>query len=224
MDIKKITAWFSRGRLGGVIVAATMGMVLQTPPAMAQQFSGQFSGPSQILRFSAASGPAAVINMPVMAPSNFDPAAAENAAAGGAAMQSLGNAGSGANTSYLSGEAPEDAGMSGLTATNTSNPQQAPTLGPGNNVGFSPMTNGLMAPGSVNPTGIPLATGNGSGVPLTYGFNTSPLTQIYRMEGPQSLLDTVINTFGGGIITTGPVLPVTSTGSVNASTTMGNGY
>jgi hypothetical protein len=224
MDMKKIRVWFSRGSLAGLMVALGIINAVALPPAaLAQSFQGTFNGPSQTVNFGV-NGPQAVLNMPSMPVSNFDPngaamAAQEANSGGGAAMNSLGNAGSAANTSYKSGEAPEDANMSGLTATNTSNPKQNPTMGPGSNSGFSPMTNGLMAPGSVNPASIPLYDG------LGYGFNSSPQQQVYSMAtGTQALINGVINGLGGGIITTGPVLPVTSTGSVNLNTTMGNGY
>jgi hypothetical protein len=222
MDMNKIRVWFSRGSLVGLMAAlGIINAVVLPGAAQAQSFQGTFSGPSQTVNFSA-NGPQAVLNMPALPQSNFDPngaAMAAEAANGGAAMNSLGSAGSGANTSFKSGEAPEDAGMSGLSATNTSNPTQLPTKGPGTNVGFSPMTNGLMAPFSVNPASIPLYDGMG------YGFNASPQTQVYSMATrTQALINGVINGLGGGVITTGPVLPVTSTGSVNLNTTMGNGY
>jgi hypothetical protein len=211
MDMKKITVWFSRDLLGGLIVAAAVGFVLPASPALADGFgaTASFTGPSAV--FSA--GPNGFTAMPVMPTvtvSNVDPAATEEAfaapssAGGGAAMQSLGSTGSGANTSYTTGGAPEDANMSGLTTQVTA--QQYPTSGPGTNVGPSPTTNGLMAPFSVNPAGIPLWEG------AMYGFNANPATTIFGTD------------LSNHPDTMGAVLPVTSTGSVNINTTLGNGY
>ena len=215
MDMKKITFWFSRGRLGGLIVAAAMGIVLPSAPAQAD------NGVSATVTFSP-SGPTAVLNMPTAPVSNVDTYATADTSGNSALGGSLGAAGTQANSSYATGAAPEDAGMSGLTSSNKSNPTQNPILGPGTNDGLKHMTNGLMAPNSVNPASIPLFDG------LGYGFNSSPVPTIYGTDLSgntlQNLVNGVINTLGGGIITTGPTLPVTSTGSVNLNTTMGNGY
>jgi hypothetical protein len=213
MDMKMITAWFSREKLGGLVVGAAIAMVLPGAPALAQ---AQGNGVSSSIS-AGPNGFEAQINIQPTAVSNVD------ASATSAAMNSLGSYGSGANTSYKSGEAPEDAGMSGLSATNTSNPLQNPTLGPGNNVGLSQMTNGLMAlsPTSVNQAAIPSAG-------FTDGFPSPSGPKIYGMDlsnNPiQGLVNGLINGLGGGIITSGPVLPVTSTSSVNANVTLGNGY
>jgi hypothetical protein len=216
MDMKMITAWFSREKLGGLVVGAAIAMVLPGSPALADQIVGTFSSPSGGVSYGVG-GPTAVINMPVAPVSNVDPMAAN------AGVPSLGDSGSGANSSYKTGEAPEDAGMSGLSATNTSNPAQNPTLGPGTNYGLSQMTNGLMG---LSPTSINLAPIPSAG--FTDGFPSPTGPKIYGMDlsnNPiQGLVNGLINGLGGGIITSGPVLPVTSTSSVNANVTMGNGY
>jgi hypothetical protein len=166
-------------------------------------------------------GPTAVLNMPAVQVSNFDQNAAVNAAQDANEMGLTGNYnganGSAGNTSYKTGEAPEDANMSGLSTQKTT--KLNPINGPGSNYGLTPVSNGLMAPFTVNQASIPQFDG------LGYGFNMNPLNQVYDMPyGVQGLINGVINSVGGGIITTGPRLPVTSTGSVNANTTLGNGY
>lgn len=220
MDMNKITSWFSREMLGGLILAVGVAAICQSPAAMAQSFQGTFQGPSQTVQFSNG-GPTAVLNMPAVQVSNFDQnaavMAAQDANATGAAGAYNGANGSTGNTSYKTGSAPEDANMSGLTTQKTG--FLNPTSGPGTNYGLTPMTNGLMAPFTVNQASIPQFDG------LGYGFNMSPQNQVYNMPyGINGLIDGVINNLGGGIITTGPLLPVTSTGSVNLNTTLGNGY
>jgi hypothetical protein len=178
-------------------------------------------GPSGQVIFSP-SGPQAVINIPTAPISSLDPLIEINGPQFNSpqfngintALPSNGATGSAGNTTYLSGAAPEDRNMSGLTApiTNKNIPSGIPT-----------MTNGLLAPNSVNMAGIPQWYGPYG--PMTDGFNTNPLMQTYSMAtGTQALINGVINTFGGGFITAGPVLPVTSTGSVDANTCSGNGY
>ncbi|MBS1989062.1 MAG: hypothetical protein JSS83_01020 [Cyanobacteria bacterium SZAS LIN-3] len=196
---------FSRENLGGLMIAGVIGIVLQNQPAFAQQFS---NGPSGGVSFGA-NGPQAVLNMPTAPVSNVAQDAQFNLYMQSQAENSLGDSGDYGRTSYKTGEAPNSAGLSG-NGTGRSG-KQNPISGVGSNYGLTPMTNGLLAPNSVNPAGIPLYDG------LSYGFNTNPATTTYSMKtGTGKLIDQVINTFGGGFITAGgPRLPAVSTGSVN---------
>jgi len=205
MDMKMITVRFSREKLGGLMIAGVIGLVLNQP-ALAQQFS---NGPSGSVSFGA-NGPQAVLNMPTAVPmSNVDAAASQAIFDASQAGNSNGDTGEYGRTSYKTGEAPNSAGLSG----NISGPvgAQRPNEGQGSNYGLSQMTNGLMAPNSVNNAGIPLWNG------MSYGFNTNPQRQTYDMStGTNKLINQVINRFGGGFFTAGgPALPATSTGSVN---------
>ena len=196
MDKNKISSAFSRDAFGALIVVAVLGGVWQ-PAAMAQVSGNVTFG---------ANGP--VANMPAMQNN-----AASNVSA--PVMDSLGDSGVMGRTSYKSGEAPEDAGMSGLTSNQTA--QNYPINGPGNNFGpnMSGAVNGLMAPNSVG--GAPLRQWAGAG----YGFNAHPQNQVYSMAtGVNKVIQNVVNDLGGGVVTIGgPRLPVTSTGSIDLNST-----
>ncbi|MBU6453895.1 MAG: hypothetical protein KGS72_19100 [Cyanobacteria bacterium REEB67] len=196
MDKNKISSAFSRDAIGGLIVVAVLGGLWQ-PTALAQVSGNVTFG---------ANGP--VANMPAIqnsTPSNV----------AGPAMNSLGDTGVIGRSTYKSGEAPEDAGMSGLISNPSS--QNYPINGPGNNFGpnMSGAVNGLMAPNSVG--GAPLRQWGGAG----YGFNANPQNQVYSMAtGVNKVIQNVVNDLGGGILTIGgPRLPVTSTGSIDLNST-----
>ena len=219
MDEKKITSTFSRGvgqsflphlqhAWQGLAVLAVVGLVGQVgqAPALAQ-VNGTVS--------YGANGPVTNLSMPTAQVSNV----AQDAASGYTGPDSNGATGTIGRSSYATGEAPEDAGMSGLTSNQTS--QNLPINGPGSNFGpnMTGAVNGLMAPGSVNQAGIPLWDGAG------YGFNANPQNQVYSMAtGVNKLINNVVNSAAGGLFTIGgPALPVTSTGSVNINMTTQGG-
>jgi len=212
MDKNKITALFPRGKLVGLVLAASFVSIAPFSAAQADQIN--INGGASIV--STGSGFAATVSVPTATVSNVDavgvPVVGGNeqaAASDSTAINSLGTAGSAANSSYATGAAPEDAGMSGLTSNLTT--QNSPS-------GLPSMQNGLMATGSFSNAGIPLWEG------ASYGFNTNPAVQTYNYAfGAQGIVNGLINALGGGIITAGPRLPATSTGSVNFSTAGGGG-
>jgi hypothetical protein len=125
-------------------------------------------------------------------------------------VNSLGTAGVTGRTSYRTGEAPNSAGMSGLSTQVST--QNYPITGAGTNFGpnMTGAVNGLMAPMSVSNTPVRAWYGNQS-----LGFPTNVSTQRYTMStGLNRVIDNL----------TAPALPHTGTSSVDANVTLGGGW